>query len=977
MERLDAALVDAMAGEGRMLMLAGEPGIGKTRTAKELAHHALELGAEVLWGGCYEGEGAPLLWPWAQVLREYAQARPATELRRIMGPRGSVISATFSDMAERLPGLDPPAHLDDLVSARFRLFDAFCGFLNEISLQKPLVIVLDDLHWADVPSLLLLEFLAPQLHAARILLLGTYRDVELGRMHPLQRTLGDLTRQRLFERVALHRLGVEEVRLYMMASPEASIAGVSAEVMHERTDGNPLFVTEIMRLLSEEGGSASVMVRVPEGVKETIGRRMDRLPARCNEVLRGAALLGRRFHLRTLERVVEGIGTEEMLELIGGAEESRIVEVVPGVDGQYRFTHALTQQTLAEEVPLARRVRLHARIVEALEAQYGAEAAAKHPEELVEHCAKAEPVLGNRKLVKYLLAAGNAALTRYAIDKAEEYCRRGLEAKGEGGPADTEMADLHYGLGRARMGLLDDAGIESLAMAFDCYVEVGLKEKAVTVAVDPVFWRQLSRLESLSEICRRAMELVEPGTRLEAEVLAKLGYAEYYENGGYEACCSRFERALEIARREGDTAIEMRVLAYWSAVDSLANHFQEALEKSDRAYRLAMETQDLGAQAMVLGRRVFCRQLLCSTIAEREPDVERFLQVAERLKDRRWLVAAYLSKETIACEAGRWNEAMRLQDKILEIQPDYYQVYIDRCLVQIAMGILDSVERLLRQVVAGVGGKPKDTFYRSVVAEWIGHIAFLTGSSWPDLFELAEELAAPILTNPKVPSHDSKAAEVATWWIGIARGDTKACAGFCARAAELSGSSQQSFFQGLLPLLERVAGRIEESILHFRDSVEEARRQGMPALEARWLLHLGETLLLSGGQEERGEAVRSLSRSIEISQEYGMPLLERTARAALEKADQAISGALGPTHATRPGGLTGREAEVLQLLACGKTNKEIGFDLFISPKTVGTHVQSILHKIGATNRTEAASYAIRNNLVKEELGGNSSADSLT
>ena len=128
MERLETALARAMNGEGRMLMLAGEPGIGKTRTAEELVHRARETGAEVLWGGCYEGEGAPLFWPWAQVLREYARGRPSTELRRLMGPRAPIITAAFPEIAERLRGLAPPTHLDDPVSARFRLFDAFWGF---------------------------------------------------------------------------------------------------------------------------------------------------------------------------------------------------------------------------------------------------------------------------------------------------------------------------------------------------------------------------------------------------------------------------------------------------------------------------------------------------------------------------------------------------------------------------------------------------------------------------------------------------------------------------------------------------------------------------------------------------------------------------------------------------------------------------------------------------------------------------------
>ena len=210
MGELKACLEDALSGSGRLVTLVGEPGIGKTRTAQELATYAGLRGAQVLWGRSYEEQGVPPYWPWVQAIRSYVRDRDPEQLRSEMGAGAADIAEMVSDVRERLPDLQPTAQMEP-EQARFRLFDSIAAFLKTASQRQPLMLVLDDLHWADQPSLMLLQFVARELGGARLLIIGTYRDMELSRQHPLAETLGELTRERLFQRVLLRGLTQEDV----------------------------------------------------------------------------------------------------------------------------------------------------------------------------------------------------------------------------------------------------------------------------------------------------------------------------------------------------------------------------------------------------------------------------------------------------------------------------------------------------------------------------------------------------------------------------------------------------------------------------------------------------------------------------------------------------------------------------------------------------------------------------------------------
>lgn len=219
--------------------MAGEPGIGKTRIAQELTSRAQTLGARVLWGWCYEREGAPSYWPWVQPIRSYVNDASADRLRAEMGPGAMDIADLIPEIREKLPDLDPQ-------QTRFRLFNSIATFLKTLAHSQPMLLVLDDLHWADTPSLLLLEFLALQMTESKILVIGAYRDIEVSRQHPLSESLARLSRGSAFHRIELSRLGSDDVDRFVRASGGENASSELIEAIHAHTEGNPLFLSEVV-----------------------------------------------------------------------------------------------------------------------------------------------------------------------------------------------------------------------------------------------------------------------------------------------------------------------------------------------------------------------------------------------------------------------------------------------------------------------------------------------------------------------------------------------------------------------------------------------------------------------------------------------------------------------------------------------------------------------------------------------------------
>ncbi|MGC2652349.1 MAG: BTAD domain-containing putative transcriptional regulator, partial [Mycobacterium sp.] len=357
--RLLSTWQSALAGGVCAMLIAGEPGVGKTRLAGEWSQQAYEQGAVVLYGRCDEDLGAPYQ-PFAEALRTLV---PCLGTDRLRGLRGvEALLALVPGLTDVVPDLAAPTRADP-DTERYALFDAVVALLDVASVAEPVVLILDDLHWAAKPTLLLLRHILRFGERARVQIVGTYRSTDLDRSHPLAAMLADLHRDGTANRLQLGGLDEHDVTEYVAEAgyDDEDLARALASV----TGGNPFFLIEALRHVDESGGRWAPST-LPQGVREAVSRRLSRLPAETNKALAAAAVVGSRFALELVERVVG----DDLIDAFDEAAKAGIVIEEPG--GHYRFNHALVRQSLLAELASMRRMRLHQRIATTLEAQPGA-----------------------------------------------------------------------------------------------------------------------------------------------------------------------------------------------------------------------------------------------------------------------------------------------------------------------------------------------------------------------------------------------------------------------------------------------------------------------------------------------------------------------------------------------------------------------------------------------------------------------------
>jgi predicted ATPase len=440
---LHAALAEATAGHGRIVLLAGEPGVGKTRLAQELAAYARQRGALVLVGRCYEGEGAPPFWPWVQMIRTYVMDCDPVRLRQEMGLGAADIAQVVPEVRERLPDLTAAPGVES-EQARFRLFDSVTRFFQAAARRQVQVLIVDDLHWADIPSLLLLQFVAREVREARVLVLGTYRDLGLPRGHALLQALGEIVRVPGSQTLSLRGLSEPEVARFLECRGLHPFEPLVTAV-YQATEGNLFFITEVVRLLAQEEYQAAIRgpqssIAIPQGVRAAVERRLQALSAECQQVLTLAAVMGREVDVAALESagamLRPSLTGERLLEVLEEAVAARIIAEVPQAVGRYSFTHALIRETLYAELSTARRVRLHRQIGGVLERLYGT-TSEPHPStsagqalaELAYHFFQAAHGGSDvDKAVSYATRAGERAMAMLAYEAAASQYERALRA---------------------------------------------------------------------------------------------------------------------------------------------------------------------------------------------------------------------------------------------------------------------------------------------------------------------------------------------------------------------------------------------------------------------------------------------------------------------------------------------------------------------------------------------------------------------
>ena len=673
--RMRAGVDEALEGRGGLLLLVGEPGIGKTRTAEELATYAQVHGARVHWGHCHEGEGAPAFWPWAEAIRSYARAADPVGLAWEVGAAKPWLTQVVPEIGEML-GSAPAPPSEGPEAARFRLFDAVSGFLLGAGRNRPLLIVLDDLHWADEPSLLLLRFLAASLGDSALLIVATYRDVELGRHHPLAKLLGELGAAERTRRVSLRGLDEEAIGRYIeMTTATTAPPGLAAAV-HDRTEGNPFFVGEVVRLLAGDGrlgASADWMGSIPDGVREVIGRRLDRLSPRVNGILTVAAAVGREFELAVLDEICAE-SRAELVAIFAEAVEARMVEsaaVSPRVHAagpgseepkRWSFSHALIRETLYAELGATKRLAVHRQIAEALERLYGADPG-PHLGELAHHFVAAAPGGDIARAVDYATRAARQAVAQLAHEEAVSHLRDALEVSALLGRRDRdgelelrlELAEAETRAGRFGAARATLQSAASLARAG------GQPDQLARAALGLAALSETGSYDAeIGAICNEALTaLGEADGSLRALVLAALATEEYWRDPQGVAR-PLAEQALAVARRVGDQRAEARALA--------ARQFLLVTCAGAAAERLA-NAEDLIAVATKVGDRdalVRARAYRMSSLLERgETDAadrafEEYRALAVELREPRhlWHIPAYRAMRAIM--DGRFAQAERL-----------------------------------------------------------------------------------------------------------------------------------------------------------------------------------------------------------------------------------------------------------------------------------------------------------------------------
>ena len=567
----------ALAQEGHLVLISGEPGVGKTRLADELIAHAQETGATILQGGCYEYEATTPYLPFVEALRDWVHAQPVDTLR-------TLVQAFAPELAKLAPEIDvklgpttanPPLPPSE---ERLRLFDNVARFLQSLAAGRGLLLFIDDLHWADLGTLSLLHYVLRHMRTERLLILAAYRDVGLDRSHPLSSALVDWNRERMTTRIALRRLSQEETGAFVAAMfGQASIASGFPEVIYRETEGNPFFIEEVIKSLIEEGQIYREGDRwhcqqipelwIPQSIREAIGRRLARLSPACTDMLHTAAALGKVFSYGQLSAAL-ATKEHQLLDTLDEAAAAQLIR--PETGDAFVFSHDKIREVLCEELNPIRRARLHLHIGEALE-----RLCASRPDvpiqDLAHHFAHGGDL---ERSLRYSIRAAEEAERLFAHDESLKFLQQARQSASElnlmdqVSSLDERMGDT-YAL-RGPIHLAVEAYARALSLATPPETRAALKAKIGGIYA---VGGGASGLRYLQE----ALDELNPRTqRIErANATALVGRYHHYRSEQAKAI-EFLERARELAEPDDDARSLSMIHTYLAGAYQHLTRFDES-----------------------------------------------------------------------------------------------------------------------------------------------------------------------------------------------------------------------------------------------------------------------------------------------------------------------------------------------------------------------------------------------------------------
>lgn len=958
-------------GHARVVLVTGEPGIGKTRLLDEVALRTARDGAVVLRGRASEAEGMPPFLPFLEALGRYIRVTPQDQLRTQLAAVPQILASLLPELAVYHHDLraSPPLLPEQ---TRLRLYEAIGAFLEAMSESHALVLTLDDLHWADTASLDLLCYLARHQSNTHLLILGAYREGEADRNLLLARTLTELSRQRVLTTVAIGPLSATQISMLAACRYGGSLSPEVIALLHAQSEGNPFFTEELLDgwiesdALKQERQQwvavAPLTHALPPTIVGALRQRFSRLAPAIIDHLRVAAIIGRSFDPAQLA-LVEEQEIEAVEECLLLAARARLIQA--DQQGRFLFSHDKIRECLYAEVSTSRRRHLHERIGHALEAHYGQEHTMSMYQlaDLAFHFARS----GDRaRGVDYSLRAATQALQTVAAEEAMSHYRTALELLG---PDDERRGGILLDLGEAALWAGKEQEAETIYEAAQSWLlQTNEQDDGGSVAraahgLGLALWRQEKRQEAHAAL-EHALSFFRNGQCAErVKILVDLSQLLMIYMRQPDEGIAYARQAVEMARRLGETELEMMARRVIIGNPSLrGSDLSSALQSLEQLLAHTEERGDLAEAAECCFNLAVAYYRTAEIRRSYEASLHR-IALIERCRQSYQFRTAYTWPVLLLASQGKWTEAQR---EIQRAQP-----VVERLASRMPCALLRQfqgflayqrenytlAERELETAVA-LTDQNRQTGLGEIMY-YLGLLGLVqaTLGKREEAFASIERLEhiLELLPDGILPTAPMRICLALT---SIALDDHEQARSHYTHLLAFRGQHYWFLVDRVLGLIATQRGEWEMAAIHLAAAERTARREGLLPELARTLLVQADVAL---GQGDQASSSHLMNQALVLFEELGMTDSAHRVHHRMQSLPHRPHSPKYP--APLPANLTQREAAVLKLVTCGKSNSQIARELVISEKTVINHLTHILNKTNSENRAAATAFAIRHGLV--------------